>query len=827
MRARSWRGVGFGLVLMAFAAVFFTAGTARAATIDEIGPGWGAIGDTIRIRGYGFDAGAVGVVFNPGNVEATVTGFQQHDPNDPYSLDSITCTVPKGATGGTGTVSVTINGSPGAGHPFWVADDVNGMVQDGHGQGAPESISQGAVVDAKVELTNKATEEVYATDYTLKGGYFRIRHPLDNSVTYRLKVTLETEDKNLKMDYKGGDTITFSHDFTYSNANESTENLFPLVWKLTDTTLTDDSNIPKDDLDNCASVWSWLIVNRQVAKAAGYTIGNPVTVSTFIGGTSYSRDSRTIFVEKDDIDDDAADDPYPPPWVFQKNRESHEFGHALMHSIYGGGWVAPRDVGNHAGYINSNSGDSLSEGFAEFWACYVDLAAGITGSPDVYDGSGSIGALGVWRAWSPLITSKPVDPPLGGSDEEFAAATLLYKLEQSVGFKAIAQALPKGAEGTVTGFYNRISPGRVAKVQSLMWALGFFSDKDGDWVHDAGEPVGAGNGTPCKMKYQGVVHNLPARLTRQKRPMEPNEMVRITLSGISDLSQESWVTVGVAATGNPAAGYSYRAPVIGDTGLVSLPIPPGCDATITAAGPDGQPSSDSLVITAEEWAAAKAAIPVGAALSTTLAVPPPGPGVKTYCSLGADAETIDYGSAATLSGEITSAGEYISDVQIQLQSSTNGADWSDVDAPVWSGDGLYEFVVAPGETTSYRVVSLATAAYWSSASRPVVVQPRARLGDPVAPAFMSRTRAATVKVQLQPGHAVGSFPVRVYKWVKTRGGWKASGSVQAKAVSTGAASKCTVKLRLKTRGVWRLRALHEDAGHAATWSPGYDFVVVR
>ena len=155
-----------------------------------------------------------------------------------------------------------------------------------------------------------------------------------------------------------------------------------------------------------------------------------------------------------------------------------------------------------------------------------------------------------------------------------------------------------------------------------MWALGFFSDKDGDWVHDAGEPVGAGNGTACKMKYKGVVHNLPARLTRQKRPMEPNEMVRITLSGIGDLSQESWVTVSVAATGNPAAGYSYRVPVIGASGLVPMPIPPGCDATITAEGPDGQPSSDSRVVTAEEWAAAKAAIPAGAALSTTLAVPP-------------------------------------------------------------------------------------------------------------------------------------------------------------------------------------------------------------
>ncbi len=50
------------------------------------------------------------------------------------------------------------------------------------------------------------------------------------------------------------------------------------------------------------------------------------------------------------------------------NREYHELSHYAMHSIYGfmPGDTPAKDSINHHGYLNPNTGDSYSEGFAHF-----------------------------------------------------------------------------------------------------------------------------------------------------------------------------------------------------------------------------------------------------------------------------------------------------------------------------------------------------------------------------------------------------------------------------------------------------------------------------
>ena len=53
-----------------------------------------------------------------------------------------------------------------------------------------------------------------------------------------------------------------------------------------------------------------------------------------------------------------------------------------MNLLIGGAEVARADIANHAGYANRDTGDSLSEGFAEFWGMVVDESAAISGEPE-------------------------------------------------------------------------------------------------------------------------------------------------------------------------------------------------------------------------------------------------------------------------------------------------------------------------------------------------------------------------------------------------------------------------------------------------------------
>ena len=91
---------------------------------------------------------------------------------------------------------------------------------------------------------------------------------------------------------------------------------------------------------------------------------------------------------------------------------------------------------------------------------------------------------------------------------------------------------------------------------------------------------------------------------------------------------------------------------------------------------------------------------------------------------------------------------------------------------------------------------------------------------------MSRTKYYTVTGSLKPKHA---SVVRIYKWRKiSRTKWKSYGYVTAKTSALTDKTKYSVRLKLGRAGTWKLRAYTpKDAGHAATWSSGYDYVKVR
>jgi len=63
------------------------------------------------------------------------------------------------------------------------------------------------------------------------------------------------------------------------------------------------------------------------------------------------------------------------PLGLSQNRETHEFGHAMMDVVMAGERPALPDKANHAGYANASSGDSLAEGFSWFWTMFADETA--------------------------------------------------------------------------------------------------------------------------------------------------------------------------------------------------------------------------------------------------------------------------------------------------------------------------------------------------------------------------------------------------------------------------------------------------------------------
>ena len=102
------------------------------------------------------------------------------------------------------------------------------------------------------------------------------------------------------------------------------------------------------------------------------------------------------------------------------------------------------------------------------------------------------------------------------------------------------------------------------------------------------------------------------------------------------------------------------------------------------------------------------------------------------------------------------------------------------------------------------------------------------LSTPVAPKTMKKSQYYTVYGSLKPRHTAGTKPVWVYKYKKVAGKWKYIRYVKATAYNYGSYTRYKVKMKLTTKGSWRLRALAPaDAKHLKTWSARYDYVTVK
>jgi len=190
---------------------------------------------------------------------------------------------------------------------------------------------------------------------------------------------------------------------------------------------------------------------------------------------------------------------------------------------------------------------------------------------------------------------------------------------------------------------------------------------------------------------------------------------------------------------------------------------------------------------------------------------------------------IDYGEAVTLTSKLGEPEDTeLSGLTAVVERWDAGLQrWLKVgDAPSTSTTGRFALTVKTYRRTPYRMRVPSGAIAPVSTSR--VLLPKPYVSNPIACSTMSPTKYYRVYGWLKPKHDAYTYPVRIYKWRLVNGKWKSYGFDIARAYDYDKYTKYWVKVRLPYKGKWMLRAYApRDSLHAATWSSGYDHVIVR
>lgn len=190
--------------------------------------------------------------------------------------------------------------------------------------------------------------------------------------------------------------------------------------------------------------------------------------------------------------------------------------------------------------------------------------------------------------------------------------------------------------------------------------------------------------------------------------------------------------------------------------------------------------------------------------------------------------TVGYGARSTLSGILSSDDKAAVGKLVWLEASEMGGAFVRAGSAVTGFDGAFSFSVAPANSTRYRVAFDGDSYAMPSRSRSAALLPRASVGNPSAPTTMYKGKRKTISGFLNPWHSAGSTPVRICRYRYTSGKWKAYSYVEATLTDYLGASRYAASVSFPSTGRWRVRSYTlADAGHAETWSSGYDYVTVK
>ncbi|HET6351425.1 MAG TPA: hypothetical protein VFG89_04760 [Coriobacteriia bacterium] len=272
---------------------------------------------------------------------------------------------------------------------------------------------------------------------------------------------------------------------------------------------------------------------------------------------------------------------------------------------------------------------------------------------------------------------------------------------------------------------------------------------------------------------------------------------------------------GVTAGGTHPLGTGAIYTATDDDGVASLTAKLDGAAYVSGT-PINNPGSRSLVVSAVDS--------LGHASSKTVNFSVQGAGTLVLSG----PSVAGYASNVTLTGTAFVGSTPLPTTQrVYLQDSTDGVNWRPISASTFpSTAGTFSFSVLPNGKTYYLA---STGVPYKGTSNVIVVVPKTSVSTPVAPSSMKKSKYYVVYGTLKPLHTASGYYVRIYKYKKVSGKWKSYGYVNAKLTrSTMTTSKYSVKMRLTSKGSWRLRARAvADSRHADTWSTKYDYVKVK
>lgn len=303
-----------------------------------------------------------------------------------------------------------------------------------------------------------------------------------------------------------------------------------------------------------------------------------------------------------------------------RNREFHEFSHHVMYSMYTQ-WPRPPKGAeiaeiNHDGYINPNTADSFTEGFAEFMALVVADHYN-QGQKGIY---ASFGSLDVdWKAWSKR-----------GKYEEFAIAGILWDLydeknddKVQLKFEDIWRVL-KVYNDDFTEVYEALiknHPLEKEEIDEIFVKHGFFADKtEGNKRRDPEEPFRDKNGNNAfdegeyfidyaqepGLGKPWMIHQDNEKIGSATNYERQSRRNAVRFSGNYIKVDNSIPTYIVKAEfpDNPELNYEVLSD--NDDGFVYVEVPPAEYRATVKVMPEGYMNAKPLFIKSEEWEEAMA-----------------------------------------------------------------------------------------------------------------------------------------------------------------------------------------------------------------------------
>lgn len=496
-----------------------------------------------------------------------------------------------------------------------------------------------------------------------------------------------------------------------------------------------------------------------------------------------------------------------------------------------GEWVQERDDWDQFPIVTTGADGTISAG-----STWTFFKFGDTTKP----------AADTSTTWYLLVSLKPVDGTDGTTQNNASPPTItIIDVTGDIG----------GATPPIAGFHvhNGVATGAAAAKRvecdasglSDVWSISRTEpngvDDDGDGTVD-NEDFGLATSTGDFSLAVPVGSAFDAKIQGAVWP--------VSAASFTGATADTDIALGAADTTAPAAPATFAA-TAGDT-VAQLSWDAVADATSytvykwQAATPIGgstnyTPQHVALATVADtsyeatgltngetyyfEVRANDAATNVGPA-SSTAEVTPKAPAQLT---LATTATIVNWGAAASLSGELTDGADaFTSGQQVRVEwRYTSTSDWTLLQLLDPTAPYAYGLAVRPTRKTTYRLVFTGDDTHAAATSDPVTVTPRVKLGQPTAPKVVKRGVRFTAYGSLVPRHKAGSRTVKIKCYQRKSGVWRLVKTATATNRNYSTYSRYSAKLSLGARGQWKLVASYRATSKYASKTSSARYVTVK